>query len=269
MVWHAIVTAIRIGLQHGMKQSLLTPTFGPTETKNSVLTTDTYPPYSICLPPSLTHTSSNMIERCGPSPLKQDPSCFIKSSTTLNLTGTGSWEPCPHPRSRTTRTRDLRNDPVPLAGTTTSGYVPMTPSSVLTGMCASTAPAVVMSKEAGSVASVKTKERLALRGLHPRYVRDMLWEEDRYPAFQASAELSDDTRVATLMPCPPLLDSLKPEYLHTMAQHPELFRIVTPLNVLRFKYLLRDHPNRAFVDSVVRSLREGAWPWAALPTEFP
>ncbi|KAL1761846.1 hypothetical protein FB107DRAFT_200060, partial [Schizophyllum commune] len=61
--------------------------------------------------------------------------------------------------------------------------------------------------------------------------------------------------------------------LRTIRDHPHLFDIVTPINVDRFKQLLVGHPNRALVDSVVRSLREGAWPWAdtsdpALPTTW-
>jgi len=44
--------------------------------------------------------------------------------------------------------------------------------------------------------------------------------------------------------------------------HPELFKIVTPINVDRFKELLCDHPNQPFVSSVCRALRCGFWPWA-------
>ena len=44
-----------------------------------------------------------------------------------------------------------------------------------------------------------------------------------------------------------------------------LFAIITPIDVERFESLLKDHPNQPFVRSVVRMLREGAWPWAQLP----
>ncbi|KAG2749423.1 hypothetical protein P692DRAFT_20731927 [Suillus brevipes Sb2] len=49
---------------------------------------------------------------------------------------------------------------------------------------------------------------------------------------------------------------------HTVANHPELFKIITPINVDRFQDLLADHPNQPFVQSVCRALREGFWPWA-------
>ncbi|KAL1695676.1 hypothetical protein GGG16DRAFT_40467, partial [Schizophyllum commune] len=61
--------------------------------------------------------------------------------------------------------------------------------------------------------------------------------------------------------------------LRTIRENPHLFDIVTPIQVDRFEELLVGHPNRALVDSVVRSLREGAWPWAdtsdpTLPTTW-
>jgi len=48
----------------------------------------------------------------------------------------------------------------------------------------------------------------------------------------------------------------------TVAVHPDLFKIVTPINVRRFEELLDGHPNPSFVLSVCRALREGFWPWA-------
>ncbi|KAL1698098.1 hypothetical protein EV121DRAFT_172862, partial [Schizophyllum commune] len=61
--------------------------------------------------------------------------------------------------------------------------------------------------------------------------------------------------------------------LRTIREHPHLFSIVTPINVQRFAELLVGHPNRALVDSVERSLKEGVWPWAdtsdpSLPTTW-
>ncbi|KAI0656131.1 hypothetical protein C8Q70DRAFT_883372, partial [Cubamyces menziesii] len=56
----------------------------------------------------------------------------------------------------------------------------------------------------------------------------------------------------------------------TLKNHPELFAIVTPIKVDRFEELLRDHPNQPFVQSVVRALREGFWPYAdAKPDTYP
>ncbi len=45
-------------------------------------------------------------------------------------------------------------------------------------------------------------------------------------------------------------------------ENPELFKIVTPINVDKFQSRLRGHPNQDFVTSVCNGLREGFWPWA-------
>ena len=50
--------------------------------------------------------------------------------------------------------------------------------------------------------------------------------------------------------------------MRTINSHPDLFKIVTPINVDRFESLLATHPNRLFVESVCKGLREGFWPWA-------
>jgi hypothetical protein len=48
----------------------------------------------------------------------------------------------------------------------------------------------------------------------------------------------------------------------TIRDRPDLFQIITPLNIPRLEQLLDTHPNRPFVDSLCLSLREGFWPWA-------
>lgn len=56
----------------------------------------------------------------------------------------------------------------------------------------------------------------------------------------------------------------------TLAEHSELFKIVTPINIDRFEALLADHPNQDFVQSVVRALRHVFWPYAdAKPFDYP
>lgn len=50
--------------------------------------------------------------------------------------------------------------------------------------------------------------------------------------------------------------------LCVVAAHPDLFYIVTPINVDRFEVLLQDHPNQPFVYLVRHALHEGFWPWA-------
>jgi hypothetical protein len=107
-------------------------------------------------------------------------------------------------------------------------------------------------------AEKKLKERLA-RGLRPKFLRHNLWTDGDYPTARSVA---DWTETAAPLPSPPQSELDDPVVKQTIAEHPELFKIVTPINVDRFEELLRDHPNPAFVASVCRGLREGFWPWA-------
>ncbi|KAL1950137.1 hypothetical protein VTO73DRAFT_5260 [Trametes versicolor] len=54
----------------------------------------------------------------------------------------------------------------------------------------------------------------------------------------------------------------------TLRAHPDLFKIVTPINVDRLKALTLDHPNQPFVCSVLRSLCRGFWPFADSKPDF-
>ena len=60
-----------------------------------------------------------------------------------------------------------------------------------------------------------------------------------------------------------------PVLANTVHSNPELFKIVTPIKVDVFEELLVSHPNRPFVDSVLRGLREGFWPFANIPDGYP
>ena len=48
----------------------------------------------------------------------------------------------------------------------------------------------------------------------------------------------------------------------TIQSRPDLFKIITPVKISRLKQLLASHPNQPFVNSLVRSLQDGFWPWA-------
>jgi hypothetical protein len=52
------------------------------------------------------------------------------------------------------------------------------------------------------------------------------------------------------------------EALDTISNNPNLFKIITPINVFRFKELLTDDPHQLFVDSFIHSLTFGFWPYA-------
>ena len=64
------------------------------------------------------------------------------------------------------------------------------------------------------------------------------------------------------LPRPPPNEFDNSDALITINRNPDLFPIVTPINVDRFEELLVTHPNKPFVESVCVSLREGFWPWA-------
>ncbi|TDL27792.1 hypothetical protein BD410DRAFT_691137, partial [Rickenella mellea] len=70
-------------------------------------------------------------------------------------------------------------------------------------------------------------------------------------------------------PSAPDASSLPAELVATVQSRPDLFKVVTPIHVDIFENLLQRHPNTALVKSVCRGLREGFWPWATIPPEYP
>jgi hypothetical protein len=105
-----------------------------------------------------------------------------------------------------------------------------------------------------------------LYGLQPKYLRHNLWEEELLLS-DTTAEWSESAKP---LPRPPLSEILNSVSSKTIAEHPDLFQIRTPINVDVFEDLLKDHPNPLFVKSVCEGLREGFWPWAdTLSDGFP
>ena len=210
-----------------------------------------------------------MTEQFAPSPQRQDCSYCTKWNTIHNLTGIGSQVP---PPSLTLRKPSLsgqgRSHQRP-AATSTLEFAPTKRSSALSVMSALNALAAGTSKEALSVREAKERGEQPVKGTYPRFARDLLWEEDHYPSIKASVELSEDPAIATPMPRPPPREQFHADFLRTVDHNSDLFSIVTPINVDIFAYLLTDHPNRPFVQSVLQALKEGAWPWAGTPNDFP
>ncbi|OCB91646.1 hypothetical protein A7U60_g1107 [Sanghuangporus baumii] len=71
------------------------------------------------------------------------------------------------------------------------------------------------------------------------------------------------------LPRPPPRSKLPPDLVRVVDEHPELFKIVTSIDVDTLEALLSTHPNRPHVESVIFSLREGFWPYAGLPKQLP
>jgi len=103
-----------------------------------------------------------------------------------------------------------------------------------------------------------------LYGMHPKYLRYNLWdnEERDVPTSKIPPDLADWTETVKPLPTVPRSEFGNIEAMRTVKDNPNLLKIVTPVDVDRFERLLVTHPNRAFVESVCRGLREGFWPWA-------
>jgi hypothetical protein len=89
----------------------------------------------------------------------------------------------------------------------------------------------------------------------PRWARNLIWDETD-AGLSISAESS--------LTAPPLPDApYSTSAAMVIAAHPELFVITTPLQPDALAIALRDHPNRLLVNSWVKALRVGVWPFAA------
>ncbi|KAF5377087.1 hypothetical protein D9615_010553 [Tricholomella constricta] len=86
-------------------------------------------------------------------------------------------------------------------------------------------------------------------GLRPKYLRYNNWD-DTLPLARTTAKWS---KTASPLPSPPLDALNDPIANQTICEHPELFKIVTPINVDVFEAMLASHPNQPFVKSAIRS----------------
>ena len=94
----------------------------------------------------------------------------------------------------------------------------------------------------------------------PKYFERSVWTDaDSSPVFSPTACC---TLIDKPLPRPSPEELSNSEAMTTIRDNPQLFKIVTPINVLKFEQLLESHPNKPFVESICASLREGFWPWA-------
>jgi len=84
----------------------------------------------------------------------------------------------------------------------------------------------------------------------PRYLRSYVWPDEQ-PSSVPSALA---TEYMLPVPSPPANELSNFPAIHTIQQHPHLFKIITPINVDLFESYLLQHPNRSFVQSVCHSL---------------
>ncbi|KAF7785160.1 hypothetical protein Agabi119p4_1325 [Agaricus bisporus var. burnettii] len=100
--------------------------------------------------------------------------------------------------------------------------------------------------------------------IRPKYLRYNHWDLDGQPA---PTVMTWSEKAKPLPSAPTLPDNHI--ILSTIRSHPNLFQIVTPINVSKFRQLLvqTKHPNPDFYNSVCNGLVKGFWPWADVQME--
>jgi hypothetical protein len=107
------------------------------------------------------------------------------------------------------------------------------------------------------------------KGLLRQYSPTLIWRR-----FGSPKDISAySTVTAPPLPLPPRNELQNKVARKTIAQNPDLFKIVSPIKVDAFQKYLKDHPNQRFVKSMVDALKNGFWPWAdtknpTLPTTY-
>lgn len=106
----------------------------------------------------------------------------------------------------------------------------------------------------------------ASHGMHLKYLCYNVWdvqnEQEDIAHSKSLLCLADWTKWAKPCPSVPAIEFENAAAMQTINNHPDLFKIITPINIDHFKALLATHPNCPFVESVCKGLREGFWPWA-------
>lgn len=121
-------------------------------------------------------------------------------------------------------------------------------------------PVIIPGETARSRARTETPELPS-----PRWAQGFLWSSSDH----SSTPSASATETAPPLPDVPAAAWNNKEAVRTISEHPDLLRIVSPINVDRFEQLLESHPNRALVASVCKGLREGFWPFADADASAP
>jgi hypothetical protein len=118
-----------------------------------------------------------------------------------------------------------------------------------------------VSKKDTSAISARAKalrQVLDNRAKRPSWVRGLMWNDIDLGISRAALW----TENASPLPSVPIDEFRNVEAIDTIFKNPDLFKIVTPIKISRFKELLSSHPNQPFVDSVIYGLSHGFWPFA-------
>ncbi|EGF97866.1 uncharacterized protein MELLADRAFT_84188 [Melampsora larici-populina 98AG31] len=80
-----------------------------------------------------------------------------------------------------------------------------------------------------------------------------------------SAAVNSSIHAAPLPSAPPLASD--PQAAYAINQRPDLFQINCSINVENLKILLKNHPNKPFVDSIILGLTDRFWPISDMPSD--
>ncbi|GAA5880929.1 hypothetical protein JCM1840_002099 [Sporobolomyces johnsonii] len=109
----------------------------------------------------------------------------------------------------------------------------------------------------GGLDDAAPTNRLAGISAAPRLLRAFPWPSPTVPPPPASV---DRTPSLPPLPRPPAVASRDPTFRRLRLDRPDLFDDASPLRADAFAAALADHPNQAWVASLVISIREGFWP---------
>ncbi|KAI0832407.1 hypothetical protein BC628DRAFT_312743 [Trametes gibbosa] len=239
------------GSVHHSQQHSRSPTVGrnltPTESSSSAFLARSRLPSTAAYSTSIA-PYENELALCGVSSSRT--STVLRTSNYNILTPAEQMFTEPSPvrepgeplREESGTAADTRRKPADAITARTAPAAQTRPASVLTGTRAQDAEQLDT-----SVTNVRRLRVAHENAEQPRFLRGLVWD-DGTPPTKCFAEVS--------LTHPPVPDVPR--------------TIVTPVNVERFEEYLSDHPNQEFVKSVVRSLREGFWPYAdAKPATYP
>ena len=137
---------------------------------------------------------------------------------------------------------------------------------VMPAASTSTAVPFAMQQTTPSPDALRARSGRPEDALAPHFLRGLVWD-DRNPPKHRLVDIS-----LTHAPLPDVPDTILHDPLinNTLRSRPDLFQVVTPINIDVFQSLLADHPNPTFIASVIKGLRQGFWPFAdGRPDDYP
>jgi len=131
-------------------------------------------------------------------------------------------------------------------GTSVGGLTPKMDASLTKESATGNTPVSRAVKLDTANTNAPKSQRSEVMRLAPRYLRYNVWD----PESDFTPTTAEWTETAKPLSRPPQLVLDDPIATKTIRDYPDLFCIVTPINVDVFESYLKDHPNQPFVKSV-------------------